>query len=60
LPKCERGCEYSFTSKGCDFDGAAVWLGTCAEGALGTDEDEASCAHPAGTIVAASNMAQAR
>jgi hypothetical protein len=51
--KWERGCEYSFTSNGCDADDTAF----CAEGALGTEEE--SCAHPEGAITAASSRAEA-
>jgi len=54
FPKCDRGCEYSFTSNGCAASGTAF----CAcEGALGTEEE--SCAQPAGTIAAASSRAEA-
>jgi hypothetical protein len=51
----ERGLEYSLTSKGCDDEGMAFCF--CVEGASGADE---SCAHAAGTIMAAKDNAAAR
>src|ERR1700733_4210245 len=46
LGKCDSGFEYCCTSKGFDADGA-----------LGIDDE--SCAHPAGTIRAATSIAAA-